>query len=341
MKNLKKHISLVRHWNKTWVSAVLGFVLLFGFCGCAAAEAASSTEETVSEDVVNTGGNHILVACFSATGHTMPLAEYAADILGADLYEIVPEDPYTEEDLAYYTGGRCDREQDDPDVRPVISGRVEHMEQYDTVLIGHPIWHGQAPRIISTFLESYDFSGKTLVTFCTSASSGLGSSAENLHGLVPDSVTWLESRRFPIGTEKAEVAGWLNEIGLLPLDKPEGGRKIQVTVGDQTRTATLSESASAAAFFDLLVKGPVTAHMQDYGGFEKVGPLGTEIIRSDEEITTSPGDIILYQGDKVTIYYDVNTWNFTLLGHIDGAAGEDMREFLGDGDTEVTFSLPD
>jgi hypothetical protein len=214
------------------------------------------------------------------------------------------------------------------------------MDKYDTVLIGHPIWHGQAPRIISTFLESYDFSGKTLVTFCTSASSGLGSSAENLHSLVPNSVTWLESRRFEIGTEKAEIAGWLNEIGLLAVDKPEGGRKIQVRVRNQARTATLSENASAAAFYDLLVKGPVTVEMQDYGGFEKVGPIGTEIIRSDEEITTSPGDIILYQGDKVTIYYDINTWDFTLLGHIDDATGEDMREFLGEGDTEVTFSLP-
>ena len=212
---MKKYFSMVRHWNKIWLSTVLGFVLLFGFCGCAAAGETSSTEEAASENVVNTGGSHILVACFSATGHTMPLAEYAADMLGADLYEIVPEDPYTKEDLAYYTGGRCDQEQDDPDVRPAISGKVAHMEQYDTVLIGHPIWHGQAPRIISTFLESYDFSGKTLVTFCTSASSGLGSSAQNLYDLVPDSVTWLESRRFPIGTEKEEVAAWLNEIGLL------------------------------------------------------------------------------------------------------------------------------
>lgn len=311
-----------------------GLILLIVFSGYVMGEEASS------ENASKTGGSHILVACFSATGHTMPLAEYAADILGADLYEIVPEDPYTEEDLAYYTGGRCDQEQDDPYVRPAITDMVEHMDEYDTVLIGHPIWHGQAPRIISTFLESYDFSGKTLVTFCTSAASGLGSSAENLHSLVPDSVTWLESRRFEIGTEKAEIAGWLNEIGLLPLDKPEGGSKIKVTVGDQTRTATLSESASAAAFFDLIVKTPVTVEMQDYGGFEKVGSLGTEIIRADEDITTSPGDIILYQGDKVTIYYDVNTWNFTLLGHIDDATGEDVREFLGEGDTEVTFSLP-
>ena len=106
----------------------------------------------------------------------LPIAEYAAELLGADLYEIKAKQPYTEADLAYYTDGRCDKEQADPSVRPEIDGKVENMGQYDIILIGHPIWHGQAPRIISTFLESYDFADKTLVTFCTSASSGLGSS---------------------------------------------------------------------------------------------------------------------------------------------------------------------
>ena len=169
---------------KRWISALL---ILLMFSGCAAVPAMAESS----------GQHRILVAYFSATGTTRPLAEYAAEHLHADLYEIVPEQPYTEADLAYYTGGRCDREQDDPSVRPAISGGVENMEQYDVVVIGHPIWHGQAPRIISTFLESYDFSGKTLTTFCTSHSSGLGSSAKNLYSLAPDSVKWLESRRFP------------------------------------------------------------------------------------------------------------------------------------------------
>lgn len=101
--------------------------------------------------------NTILVAYFSATGTTEQVAQQAAKILGADLYEIVPEDPYTEADLAYYTGGRADQEQDDPGARPGIANSVEDMDQYDTILLGYPIWHGQAPRIISTFLESYDF----------------------------------------------------------------------------------------------------------------------------------------------------------------------------------------
>lgn len=153
--------------------------------------------------------NSILVAYFSATGTTEQVAEQAAEILEADLYEIVPEDPYTEEDLAYYTGGRADQEQDNPSARPAISGSVEDMSQYDTVLLGYPIWHGQAPKIISTFLESYDFSGKTILPFCTSHSSGIGSSDDNLHVLCPDSVNWIDGQRFEDGTSEETLTEWL------------------------------------------------------------------------------------------------------------------------------------
>ena len=159
-------------------------------------------------------GTRTLVAYFSCTGTTQPLAEYAAEILGADLYEIMAEDPYTEADLAYYTGGRADQEQNDPSSRPAISGSVENMDSYDTILIGYPIWHGQAPRIISTFLESYDFSGKTIVPFCTSHSSGIGSSATNLHELCSDSARWMDGRRFEAGTSRDAIEEWLGSMGI-------------------------------------------------------------------------------------------------------------------------------
>lgn len=156
--------------------------------------------------------NTILVAYFSATGTTEQVAQQAAEILGADIYEIVPEEPYTEADLAYYTGGRADQEQDDPSARPAINGSVEDMSQYDTVLLGYPIWHGQAPRIISTFLESYDFAEKTIIPFCTSHSSGVGSSADNLHSLCPNTVTWAEGTRFASGASQEEIESWLQRV---------------------------------------------------------------------------------------------------------------------------------
>lgn len=185
------------------------------------AESSATSEESPDTPVTSLEPNRedtmeskILVAYFSATGTTEQVAQQAAEILGAELYEIVPDEPYTEEDLAYYTGGRADQEQDDPSARPGIANRVEDMDQYDTVLLGYPIWHGQAPRIISTFLESYDFFGKTIVPFCTSHSSGVGSSADNLHDLCPDTVTWAEGTRFASGASSEEIQSWLQTQGL-------------------------------------------------------------------------------------------------------------------------------
>ena len=109
----------------------------------------------------------MLIAYFSCTGTTKGVAEKINHKIGGTLYEIIAADPYTAEDLDYYSGGRADQEQADSSARPEISGSVKNMDKYDIVFIGYPIWHGQAPRIISTFLESYDFSGKTIVPFCT------------------------------------------------------------------------------------------------------------------------------------------------------------------------------
>ena len=223
---------------------LLSLILLFALAGCSDTAAANELrsgpspsatqqEETVAKKQSNsasvdtesevpssvtevnqeeTMGNTMLVAYFSATGTTEQVAQQAAEILGADLYEIVPEEPYTEADLAYYTGGRADQEQGDPNARPAINGSVEDMSQYDTVLLGYPIWHGQAPRIISTFLESYDFAGKTIIPFCTSHSSGVGSRADNLHDLCPDTVTWIEGTHFASGASGKEIGNWLQNI---------------------------------------------------------------------------------------------------------------------------------
>jgi len=91
---------------------------------------------------------------------------------------------------------------------------VENMGQYDIVFLGYPIWFGQAPKIISTFLERYDFSGKTIVPFCTSGSSPIGSSASNLHGLCSDKVTWVSGSRFASNASRPEIEKWINGLGL-------------------------------------------------------------------------------------------------------------------------------
>ena len=170
-------------------------------------EPPDSAQEPGEEDTPST-----LVAYFSATGNTEGIAQHLQAVLDADLYEIVPAEPYSDDDLNYNVSDcRADQEQNDPDARPAIDGSVDHMEDYEMIFLGYPIWWGEAPRIISTFLESYDFTGKTIVPFCTSASSGMGGSAENLAALA-GSATWLEGARFNPGASQEEVAAWVDGL---------------------------------------------------------------------------------------------------------------------------------
>ncbi|MDO4573254.1 MAG: cyclophilin-like fold protein [Clostridia bacterium] len=114
---------------------------------------------------------------------------------------------------------------------------------------------------------------------------------------------------------------------------------LYVRVGDTVLSATLADNSSAEAFRALLAGGPLTIEMHDYGSFEKVGALGATLPRNDTHITTEPGDVILYQGNQITIYYDENTWSFTRLGRITGVTQQELQDLLGDGNVSVTFSL--
>ena len=107
--------------------------------------------------------------------------------------------------------------------------------------------------------------------------------------------------------------------------------------GSHKLTATLADNSSALAFYELFKKAPVTIKMRDYGNFEKVGPLGTSLPRNDTQITTTAGDIILYQGNQITIYYDKNRWSFTRLGKIDGVTQAELKRVLGKGNVTAVF----
>ena len=174
------------------------------------------TEETEPAPETDTEleGTKVLVVYFSATNTTEGVAEHIANGLNADIYEIVPEDPYTDADLNYNdNNSRTTIEMNDPNARPAISGSVENMEQYDIIFVGYPIWWGEAPRIVCTFMESYDFSGKTIVPFCTSGGSGIGSSASNLERLT-SGATWLDGRRLNGSDSQDTVMEWVNSLDL-------------------------------------------------------------------------------------------------------------------------------
>ena len=154
----------------------------------------------------------VLVAVFSASGTTRAVGEEIARTAGADFYEIVPKEIYTSADLHWMNKkSRSSVEMSDPSARPEISGAVADMASYDTVIVGFPIWWGVAPRIIDTFLESYDFSGKKIIPFCTSGGSGVGKSDIALHKDVSGEVRWAKGRQINRPNE-AEIRRWLDEV---------------------------------------------------------------------------------------------------------------------------------
>lgn len=149
-----------------------------------------------------------LVAYFSASGVTAKVAEKLAKVTGADLFEIKPEVPYTKADLNWMSKkSRSSVEMSDQSCRPAIATKVENMVDYDTVFVGFPVWWYREPSIIDTFMETYDFSGKTVVPFCTSGSSGIGESGANMQVLAPGSKVAI-GERFKSRVSEDELAAW-------------------------------------------------------------------------------------------------------------------------------------
>ena len=154
----------------------------------------------------------ILIVYFSATNNTKSVAEKIHAECKSDLYEIVPAIPYTSADINYTISNcRANTEQRDKNSRPPINGQIENFAEYDVIFIGYPIWGNDAPRIIYTFLDSYDFSGKTLIPFCTSGGSGISGSERSIKAYKTD-VTWLSGREFSRSTNQSTIAAWLNGL---------------------------------------------------------------------------------------------------------------------------------
>lgn len=177
-----------------------------------------STDAAGGQDVPDAEGSKVLVAYFSATGTTKGVAEIIAENKGADMYEIVPQEPYTDADLNWHDDkSRSTIEMNDSSSRPEINGTVEDMGQYDIVFIGYPNWWASIPMPIASFLEEYDLSGKTIVPFCSHGGGRFGQSLTAIAKLAPDStigeglaISYSGGSEMP-----GDVAEWLEENGIV------------------------------------------------------------------------------------------------------------------------------
>ena len=204
------------------LSILLTLCLIIGLTACSGgnseetadtdngSEATAAEQTTEAEPNDSSTGNATLVVYFSATGNTRGVAEKIASITGADIYEIKAAQEYTDADLDWHdSDSRTTHEQNDPSARPEIGSDPVSLDGYTTIYIGYPIWWGEEPRIMDTFVESYDFDGITMIPFCTSGSSGIGRSGQNLADNA-GSGNWLEGARFGGGASEDELSTWID-----------------------------------------------------------------------------------------------------------------------------------
>lgn len=207
---------------KKILTILLTLCLIIGLTACSgssseeAADTDNGAEKTAEEQTEapetngSGSGDATLVVYFSATGNTRSVAEKIASITNADIYEIKAAQEYTDADLDWNDSeSRTTKEQNDASARPEIGSDPVSLEGYKTVYIGYPIWWGEEPRIMDTFVESYDFSDITVIPFCTSSSSGIGNSGQNLAENA-GSGNWLEGARFSGGASEDELKAWVN-----------------------------------------------------------------------------------------------------------------------------------
>lgn len=273
------------------------------------------------------GPKKILVAYFSFTNNTQVIATSMADILGADTYQITPSEAYTSDNNNYYDSStRAYQEQYGlASARPAINTTLSSTD-YDAVLLGFPIWYGKAPRVVLTFLDTYDLSGKVVIPFCTSGSSGISTAQTELQSTY-STVKWKTGARLN-GYTTEQLKTWLSGYGL-------NNAPFKLTIGGTVFNAELANNATAQAFNALL---PTTLSMTELNGNEKYKYLDTTLpTNASCPGTIHAGDILLYGNNCVVVFYKTfnTSYSYTKIGKITDPSG--LEAAVGAGGVEVQF----
>ncbi|HIW58236.1 MAG TPA: NAD(P)H-dependent oxidoreductase [Firmicutes bacterium] len=276
----------------------------------------SNAPQSETEEQNPAAASNALIVYFSCTGNTEGIAQRISGITGADMYEIIPEVPYTSDDLNYnVSDSRANIEMNDENARPAISGTIDDIADYDTIILGYPIWWGTIPRIINTFIDSYDLTGKTIIPFCTSGSSGIENSVSRLRELLPGSnVT--DGLRASSSTTDAEIEQWLTSSGFSAAAAAssdsavsEQERRISLSWDDNEVIIAMEDNQTAA---DIISKLPATVTFEDYNNTEKICYMDGEVYVDDAARGCAPtaGDVTLFAPwGNIAIFY--NDWSYS------------------------------
>lgn len=293
------------------------------------------------------GGNgRYLVLFTSRSGNTEQIANEIRNQLDCDILEVEPEVAFEEDYNAMLERAREELDAIQQGDYPAVKTLMEDFDGYDLVLVGYPIWYGSMATTMQSFLHSHSskLQGKRIALFATSGGSGISTSVREATSLCPDSEILEQTLLLTSSFSQAAstVASWLEQLNIhSENDDNMESNRIRLTVSGQSFTVTLIDNSSTDALKKRLAQGSISIQMDDYGDMEKVGSLGFSLPRNDVQTTTGPGDLILYQGSSLVIFYGTNSWSYTRLGKVDGVSTrEQMLALLGGpGDVTVTLSL--
>jgi len=280
-------------------------ITLFSFSGCGKKEN-NKEDNNKEQEIINNSNSAVIY--FSATGTTKTIAERIASLSKSDLIEIVPEDAYTSKDLEYNSDCRANREQNDINARPKIKNKID-ISKYDIIYLGYPIWWGTNPKIILTLLDSYDFTGKVIIPFCTSGSTGIENSVNNLRSY-NSNLNIKDGKRFSSIDKDDVIIKFIN-------DNNEVVNSMKVIINNKEYQVNLENNETVNSLIKLL---PMELNMKELNGNEKYYYLDSSLpTNSYSPKRINKGDIMLYGDNCLVIFYKTfdTSYSYTKIGHID------------------------
>ena len=315
----------------------------------------SSDSEAMAEVVspqANTEGEigKTLVVYYSYTGNCREIVTTLRSQIQTDVLEIQPAEKGLRYEANNYALGTqllnaIKSNPNDASSYPAIDPVETNLANYQNIIIVTPLWWSQMAAIMQTYLfqSASQMAGKHVGLIVSSHSSGISGVVSDAKRLLPD-VTWMGDALWINASNHSKRASLIeNWLGTLNFAKAQTTmNKMSITIGGQTQSVTLEDNAATKALVEKLQQAPVTVTLNSSGDFEIWGALGFSLPTNNQQIMAQPGDVILYSGSNICIFYGTNAWSYTRLGKIDGLTGSELRSFLkaGESNISVTLSLP-
>jgi len=312
----------------------------------------SSDSEVKAEEPLSPWGTEgeigkTLVVYYSYTGNCRQIVTTLTSQIEADVLEIQPAEKGQRYEANNYALGTqllnaIKANPNDAGSYPAIDPVTTSLSDYQNIIIVTPLWWSQMAAIMQTYLfqSASQMAGKHVAMIVSSHSSGISGVVADAQRLLPD-VTWMGDALWINASHHSQratlIADWLKNLNFAKGETSM--EKMLITIGGQTQSVALESNAATKALTEKLKQAPVTVTLSSSGGFEIWGALGFSLPASDQQTTAQPGDVILYNGSNICLFYGTNSWSYTRLGKIEGLSESELRTFLKAGESNISVTL--